>query len=236
MLRKTIPVARRVLGENDDRTLKMRLIYARALYKDPGATLDDLREAVTTLEEAERTARRVLGGAHPLTVTIEEICVKTRALRPPAVLIPSARGDDAGAQAVATPCTGTPYSTVVGTAVDAARFGAGAGFGFAASCPSTSLIIFVILGGRTTPRLGRIGRLHGRSGVQPGARRTYRRRSRYGSLSLFGSPTTTACRLRWTRRARRSPQRAASASTFCLRSRASIFSWYIFRENRLDVV
>ena len=31
------------------------------------ATLGDLREAVTTLEDAERIARRVLGGAHPLT-------------------------------------------------------------------------------------------------------------------------------------------------------------------------
>ena len=34
-------------------------------------TLDDLREAVTTLEETERTARRVFGGAHPLTQEIE---------------------------------------------------------------------------------------------------------------------------------------------------------------------
>ena len=41
------------------------------LYKDDGATLDDLREAVTTLEETERTARRVFGGAHPLTTEIE---------------------------------------------------------------------------------------------------------------------------------------------------------------------
>ena len=46
--------------------------YARALYNDDAATLDDLREAVTTLEELERTARRVLGGAHPLTETIED--------------------------------------------------------------------------------------------------------------------------------------------------------------------
>ena len=30
-----------------------------------------MREAVNTLEEVERTARRVLGGAHPLTVEIE---------------------------------------------------------------------------------------------------------------------------------------------------------------------
>jgi hypothetical protein len=43
----------------------MRSNYAEALYKADSATLDDLREAVTTLEETERTARRVLGGAHP---------------------------------------------------------------------------------------------------------------------------------------------------------------------------
>ena len=49
----------------------MRANYARALYVDPGATLDHLREAVTTLEETDRTARRVLGGAHPVTVGIE---------------------------------------------------------------------------------------------------------------------------------------------------------------------
>ena len=30
------------------------------------AHLDDLREAVNTLEDTERTARRVLGAAHPL--------------------------------------------------------------------------------------------------------------------------------------------------------------------------
>ena len=39
------PVARRVLGENHRLTLKMRSgHYAQALYKDAGATLDDLRE------------------------------------------------------------------------------------------------------------------------------------------------------------------------------------------------
>ena len=49
----------------------MRLTYASALYMDSGATLDDLREAATTLEDTERTAQRVLGGAHPLTLAIE---------------------------------------------------------------------------------------------------------------------------------------------------------------------
>ena len=54
------------------RTLRMRWIYAKAHYKDSDATLDDLREAVTTLEDTERTARRVMGGAHPTTAGIEK--------------------------------------------------------------------------------------------------------------------------------------------------------------------
>ena len=71
LLRKMMPVARRVLGESCETTLKMRRTYAAALYLDSGATLDDLREAVTTLADIERTARRVMGGTHPLTVGIE---------------------------------------------------------------------------------------------------------------------------------------------------------------------
>ena len=35
------------------------------------ATLEDIREAVTTLGELERIARRVLGGVHPVTKNIE---------------------------------------------------------------------------------------------------------------------------------------------------------------------
>ena len=46
-----------------------------------GATLDDLHEAVTTLEETTRIARRVLGGAHPLTETIEFDLRQARATR-----------------------------------------------------------------------------------------------------------------------------------------------------------
>ena len=68
---KMMPVARRVLGDNDEITLKMRRNYAQTLYMDDSATLDDLREAVMENEELERTARRVLGGAHPLVVGIE---------------------------------------------------------------------------------------------------------------------------------------------------------------------
>jgi len=78
LLRKKIPVARRVLGERHEHTLNMRWIYARALYADPAATLDDLREGMTLLEETERTARRVLGSAHPFTESVEKTLRKSR--------------------------------------------------------------------------------------------------------------------------------------------------------------
>ena len=56
-----------------------RKIYAEALYKDDGASLDDLREAVTTLEDTTRIMRRVLGGAHPSTAGIEIFLQDARA-------------------------------------------------------------------------------------------------------------------------------------------------------------
>ena len=71
-MRKSMPIARRVFGDVHEITLKMRWIYARALYQNPGATLDDVREAVTTFEDAERIARRVFGGTHPFTLDIED--------------------------------------------------------------------------------------------------------------------------------------------------------------------
>ena len=71
LLRKTLPVARRVFGESHVTTLRMRGCYAEMLYRNDNATLDDLHEAVKTLENMVRIARRVLGGAHPLTVDIE---------------------------------------------------------------------------------------------------------------------------------------------------------------------
>ena len=46
---------------------------------DPAATLDDLREAATTLEDTHRIARRVLGGSHPTTVGIEAALREARA-------------------------------------------------------------------------------------------------------------------------------------------------------------
>ena len=79
LLRKTMPVARRVLGESHELTLKLRRNYALALYKGDGATLNDLGKAVTTLEDVERTARRVFGQLHPTTTGIEDKLQDARA-------------------------------------------------------------------------------------------------------------------------------------------------------------
>ena len=48
-------------------------------HKADGATLDDLREAVETVEEAERIARRIFGSVHPQVVDIEESLRDARA-------------------------------------------------------------------------------------------------------------------------------------------------------------
>ena len=79
VMRRTLPVAKRILGENNETTLRMRWACAQALYEDPAATLDDLHEAVETAEETERIARRVFGSAHPLAVQIESLLRTARA-------------------------------------------------------------------------------------------------------------------------------------------------------------
>ena len=49
-----------------------RKIYAKALYLDDDATLDDLREAVAIYEDVGSIAQRVLGSGHPIAVDIED--------------------------------------------------------------------------------------------------------------------------------------------------------------------
>jgi hypothetical protein len=71
LLRRTMPVARRLLGDSNEVTLRLRWQYA--------FVADDLREAMNTLEELAPTARRVLGGAHPLTKEIEGHLRKSQA-------------------------------------------------------------------------------------------------------------------------------------------------------------
>ena len=83
LLRTTMPVARRSLGEGHTTTLRIRWVYAQLLCKDAN-TLDDLREALNTFEETSQTARRVLGVTHPITTGIEcELRRARAALRPP---------------------------------------------------------------------------------------------------------------------------------------------------------
>ena len=74
-----MPVAQRVLRENDDIPSRLKWLYAKALYKDDGATADDLREAIQTLEDAEPIARRVLGGSHPFAAACERSLLDSRA-------------------------------------------------------------------------------------------------------------------------------------------------------------
>ena len=81
LMRKTVPVARRIFEESNETALKIRWSYAVALYKDTSATLDDLREAEATLEDTERIARRVFGSAYPLTAGIEHVLRTARAVR-----------------------------------------------------------------------------------------------------------------------------------------------------------
>ena len=68
-LRATIPEAARELGTEDATVLTLRINYASALISE-GRSRDDLVEAVALLEELSSTARRVLGAAHPTTMTI----------------------------------------------------------------------------------------------------------------------------------------------------------------------
>ena len=80
LLLKAMPVAQRVVGENHELTHRMRFTYAVVLYRDPGATLEDLRSAVTTLEDIEGIARRVYGVTHPLTGRVEHHLGNARTL------------------------------------------------------------------------------------------------------------------------------------------------------------
>jgi hypothetical protein len=99
LMRKTVPVARSVLGDSNGDTIRMRAAYAEALYKDDGATLDDVRESVETYEQLARTARRVFGGAHPITegVGLELLdaraALRAREMPPPSRSISGKDGD-----------------------------------------------------------------------------------------------------------------------------------------------
>ena len=45
--------------------------FAMALYENDRATLEDVREAVETLEDVARLWKRVFGGSHPETQIVQ---------------------------------------------------------------------------------------------------------------------------------------------------------------------
>ena len=79
------PVPPPLIPSTVDITLIAKQYYAETLYNNVNAgasrrPLDDLREAVTTLEYVERTARRVFGGAHPFVEQVEHFLRESRGL------------------------------------------------------------------------------------------------------------------------------------------------------------
>ena len=67
-----LPISESVLGPDDITTLRLRKCYLRARTFDPSASLDDIREIAVSFEDLHRTALRVLGGQHPITVQCKE--------------------------------------------------------------------------------------------------------------------------------------------------------------------
>jgi hypothetical protein len=60
-------VSTRVLGAENNNTLKLCATLAQVFYTDPRSSPDKLREAVEIMERTVRTTQRVYGGAHPMT-------------------------------------------------------------------------------------------------------------------------------------------------------------------------
>jgi hypothetical protein len=67
-----------VVVESHDVTLRIRWTYACALIDDPGATLDDLREAVGTLEAVAKLWKRVMGERHPEMAKVQSALATVR--------------------------------------------------------------------------------------------------------------------------------------------------------------
>ena len=67
LLRKVVPVARRVLGTEHELTLSLREDLSRATL-DGESSAEEKREALRVLDEVAGVMRRVLGPAHPDTL------------------------------------------------------------------------------------------------------------------------------------------------------------------------
>ena len=72
LLRKVIPVARRVLGTEHELTLSLREDLCRAIL-DGEPTANEKREALEMLKDTAGAMRRVLGPDHPDTLHAEKV-------------------------------------------------------------------------------------------------------------------------------------------------------------------
>ena len=73
LLRKSIPVARRVLGTEHELTLSLREDLSRATLLDGGSSAEEKRKALRMLEDVAGIMRRVLGPAHPDTLHTQSV-------------------------------------------------------------------------------------------------------------------------------------------------------------------
>ena len=66
-LRDRIPEAIRALGKDNANTFRLQRMYAQCLYKNEGASREDVTAAIATLEELDRKITRIYGASHPQT-------------------------------------------------------------------------------------------------------------------------------------------------------------------------
>ena len=71
ILRRTVPVARRVFGTEHALTLSLREDLSHATL-DGESSAEEKREALRMLEDTAAVMRRVLGPAHPDTLRVQK--------------------------------------------------------------------------------------------------------------------------------------------------------------------
>ena len=72
LLRKVVPVAQRVLGNEHELSLSLREDLPRATLLDGEASVQEKRKALRTLEGTFGALRRVFGPQHPETKRVQQ--------------------------------------------------------------------------------------------------------------------------------------------------------------------
>ena len=77
-LRELQPIMRQGLGINHLLTLKLDTLYGEIIYNDRSSTRADLAAAVPALKDVVRRSKRVLGAAHPSTITSQRVLMNLK--------------------------------------------------------------------------------------------------------------------------------------------------------------